>query len=100
VGVASQVLTPFALLAVLALPLTYRSVKILRAHHHDPQLLVPANLAMIKSHSITSLLLIGAYALEGLVKGSDGLHLIGLLLVLLVFYLPAALAIFRPHRTV
>lgn len=99
VGVASRVLTPFALFAFLALPLTYRSVSILLAHHNDPQLMVPANLAMIKSHSVTSILLIGAYALEGLVNGSDGLHLIGLIVVLLVFYLPAALVIFRAPRT-
>ncbi|MGC9444845.1 MAG: prenyltransferase [Candidatus Methanospirareceae archaeon] len=98
-GVAARVLTPFALLAVLALPLTYRSLRILLFHHHEPQRMVPANLAMIKSHSVTSLLLIGAYALEGLVNGSDGLQLIGLVLVLFAFYLPAALAIFRAPQT-
>ena len=98
-GVTARVLTPFALLALLALPLTHRSLKILLAHHYDPQRMVPANLAMIKSHSVTSILLISAYALEGLMNGSDGLQLIGLILVLLVFYLPAALAIFRAPRT-
>ncbi len=97
-GVAARVLTPFALIALLSLPMTYRSMKILLAYHNDPRRMVPANLAMIKSHSVTSILLIGAYALAGLMNGSNGLHLIGLVLVLFVFYLPAARAIFQAPR--
>jgi 1,4-dihydroxy-2-naphthoate octaprenyltransferase len=55
---------PFTvLLGLLTLPIAYGSWSILRAHYRDKMLLAPANLAMIKVHSITSMLLIFAYML-------------------------------------
>jgi len=98
-GVAIRVLSPFALLALLSFPLTYRSLQVLREQYADPKRLAPANLAMIKAHALTSLLLIAAYAAEGLLHGADGIQLALLLLILSLFYLPAALPIVRAPRT-
>ncbi len=97
-GVAIHVLSPLTLIALLSFPLTYRSIRVLQRHYEDPRMMAPANLDMIKAHSVTSLLLIGAYALEGITNGSDGLQLIGLLLILFIFYMPAALSIFWPKH--
>jgi 1,4-dihydroxy-2-naphthoate octaprenyltransferase len=97
-GAAFHVLSPFMVIALLSFPLTYRSIKGLVTHYDDPRAMTPANLDMIRAHSVTSLLIIGAYALEGLTNGADGMQLLGLLLVLLVFYLPAALAIVRAPK--
>jgi 1,4-dihydroxy-2-naphthoate octaprenyltransferase len=98
-GVAIQVLPPLTLIALLSFPLVYRSIKILFKHYGDPRRLAPANLDMIKAHSFTSLLIIGAYAFEGLTNGADMLLLIGILVILGVFYIPAALSIFLPLKT-
>ena len=97
-GVAIRVLSPLTLIALLSFPFTYRSIKILVEHYNNPRKLAPANLDMIRAHSITSLLIIGAYTLEGLTNGADGMQLIGLFLLLLVFYMPAALLIFRAPK--
>jgi 1,4-dihydroxy-2-naphthoate octaprenyltransferase len=93
-GVAIHVLSPLTLIALLSFPLTYRSVTVLMKHFDDARMMAPANLDMIKAHSVTSLLLIGAYALHGIMNGADSLQLIGLLLILFVFYIPAARSIF------
>ena len=98
-GVAIHVLPPLTLIALFSFPLVYRSIKILFKHYGDPQQLAPANLDMIKAHSFTSLLIIGAYALEGLTNGADMLLLLGILVILGVFYIPAALSIFLPSKT-
>jgi 1,4-dihydroxy-2-naphthoate octaprenyltransferase len=98
-GVAIHVLPPLTLIALFSFPLVYRSIKILFKHYGDPRRLAPANLDMIKAHSFTSLLIIGAYALEGLTNGADKILLIGILLILGFFYIPAALSIFLPPKT-
>jgi 1,4-dihydroxy-2-naphthoate octaprenyltransferase len=98
-GVAILVLPPLTLIALLSFPLVYRSIKILFNYYDDPRRLAPANLDMIKAHSFTSLLIIGAYALEGLTNGADMLLLIGIMVILGVFYIPAALSIFLPPKT-
>lgn len=98
-GVALQVLPPLTLIALLSFPLAYRSIKVLREHHTNPLRMTPANLDMIKAHGVTSLMLIGAYALEGLTNGSDRIQLVGMLLILSLFYLPAALPLIKPPQT-
>jgi len=89
-AVALQIMPTITLMAFLSLPLVYRSIRILRIHYNDPIKMAPANLDMIKAHSATSLLLIAAYSLHGLIIGSEALHLIPILLLLAVFYAPMA----------
>ncbi|RZN34674.1 MAG: prenyltransferase [Methanophagales archaeon ANME-1-THS] len=98
VGALIGVLPPLTLIALLSLPLAYRSVKVLVTHYNDPQRMAPANLDMLRAHGLTSLLLIGAYALAGAVRGADGMQLLGVLLLLAAFYIPAALPVVRPVR--
>ena len=95
----TRVLSPFALLALLSIPLTYQSLQVLRKQYDDPRRLAPANLTMIKAHALTSLLLITAYAVEGLQNGADAFQLALLLLILSLFYLPAAVPILRAPAT-
>jgi 1,4-dihydroxy-2-naphthoate octaprenyltransferase len=99
IGVATRVLPSITLIALLSVPLTYRSKKVLVAYYNDPQRMAPANLDMIKAHSVTSLLLIAAFALEGLWNGADSIQLLVLLLLLNIFYLPAALPLIKPSKT-
>ena len=57
---------PYILLAWLSLPWAWRSLIILVRHRHDPLRLAPANLAMIKVHTVTGLALIAAYLIASL----------------------------------
>jgi 1,4-dihydroxy-2-naphthoate octaprenyltransferase len=98
VGAVIGVLPPLTLIALLSLPLAYRSVKVLVQHYNDPRRMAPANLAMIRAHGLTSLLLIGAYSLAGRAQGADGMQLLVILLLLCVFYIPAALPVIRSVR--
>ena len=95
-GVAFHALSTFTLIALFSFPLAYKSIKILITHYENPQEMAPANLDMIRAHSVTSILLVGAYAFEGLTNGAQSLQLLGILLLLLGFYMPAALLIFKP----
>jgi 1,4-dihydroxy-2-naphthoate octaprenyltransferase len=61
-----QWLSPYALLAVVSLPYAFKSLTILHRYRDDPVLLAPANLTMIKVHTLTGLALIGAYLLQRL----------------------------------
>jgi len=86
-----RLITPFALIALASLPLVYRSGKILFANYENPKNMAPANLNMIKAHGVTSFSLIGAYAIQGLLNGSNQLQLIFILILLLIAYIPATL---------
>jgi len=94
-AVAFQITPAITLLALLSLPLVYRSIKTLRTRYNDPVQLAPANLDMIRAHSVTSLLLIAAYSLHGLMNGAEALQLIPILLLLTVFYAPVAAMLIR-----
>jgi 1,4-dihydroxy-2-naphthoate octaprenyltransferase len=93
VGILLQVLPWTALLALVSLPITLRSIKVLQANYENPLKLAPANLDMIIAYSITSLGLIAAYSIQGLIEGANHLQLLVTLLFLAIFYLPAAIAL-------
>jgi 1,4-dihydroxy-2-naphthoate octaprenyltransferase len=93
VGILLQVLHWTALLALVSLPITLRSIKVLQANYENPLKLAPANLDMIIAYSITSLGLIAAYSIQGLIEGANHLQLLVTLLFLAIFYVPAAIAL-------
>ena len=93
VGILLQVLPWTALLALVSLPITLRSIKVLQANYENPLKLAPANLDMIIAYSITSLGLIAAYSIQGLIEGANHLQLLVTLLFLTVFYVPAVIAL-------
>jgi hypothetical protein len=70
-----------------------RSIKVLQANYENPLKLAPANLDMIIAYSITSLGLMAAYSIQGLIEGANHLQLLVTLLLLTVFYVPAAIAL-------
>ncbi len=90
VSVALRILPVFALAALLSVPFVLRSVRTLRVNYSNPLLLAPANLDMIKAHSITSFGLIAAYSVQGILNGSDPLQLLFALLLLATVYVPVA----------
>jgi 1,4-dihydroxy-2-naphthoate octaprenyltransferase len=94
-GVVSGFLPVFCLVALVSLPLVCRSVRTLRVHYEDPMLLAPANLNMIRAHSIACLGLIAGYAVQGILNGADILQLAFALLLLAVVYAPVAWALTR-----
>jgi 1,4-dihydroxy-2-naphthoate octaprenyltransferase len=98
-AVTIGVMPPITLIALLSIPITYRSIRILREHYNDPIKLAPANLDMIKSHSATSLLLIAAYSLHGIVRGADALQLTSILALLAISYAPVALMLIMADRS-
>lgn len=98
-GALSGVMPLLALLALVSMPLTFRSVRILRRDFEDPVRLAPANFDMIKAHSLTSFGLIAAYSISGLINGADAFQLLMLLLVLAVVYVPALLAMRKPRKS-
>jgi 1,4-dihydroxy-2-naphthoate octaprenyltransferase len=98
-GALSGVMPLLTLLALLSMPLTLRSVRILRRDFEDPVKLAPANLDMIKAHSLTSFGLIAAYSISGLINGADAFQLLMLQVVLAVVYVPALLAMRKPRKS-
>ncbi|MFC1505508.1 prenyltransferase [Thermoproteota archaeon] len=92
-----QLITPIALISLASIPLVYRSIKRLKQHYDNPVDLAPANLDMIKAHSITGLGLIAAYALQGLINGANTQQLVIILLLLAIFYIPAVIPLLRKH---
>ena len=93
-----RVISVFGLIALLSLPLVLRSIRILRTHYDNPILMAPANLDMIRAHSVTCLGLIVGYCLQGVLNGADVLQLAFVLLLLALAYAPAALVIVKPPK--
>ncbi len=60
----AQALSPFILLGLISLPFAVKSFVVMRRHLHDPLAMAPANLAMIKVHSLTGVAMIVAYLIE------------------------------------
>jgi 1,4-dihydroxy-2-naphthoate octaprenyltransferase len=92
-----QLISPISLISLASIPFVYRSIKLLKQRYDNPIELAPANLDMIKAHSITSLGLIAAYALHGLVNGANTSQLVIILLLLAVFYIPAVIPLLKKH---
>ncbi len=95
-GALTGVMPLLTLLALVPAPLALSSISILRRNFENPVALAPANLDMIKAHSLTSFGLIAAYAISGLTSGADAFQLLALLVVLAAVYTPALLAMRRP----
>jgi len=89
-SIALGIIPLYTLLALLSLPLVYRSIRVLQAHKDDPKLMAPANLDMIKAHSISSLGLIAGYAVAGLLNRANEFQLLFILGLLAVAYAPVA----------
>ena len=89
-SVALGILPLFTLFSLLSLPLVYRSIKILRANYENPRLMAPANLSMIKAHSVAGFGLVAGYGVQGLINGADAFQLVFILVLLAVVYIPVA----------
>ncbi len=94
-AVAFRVMPAISLIALISLPLVFRSVRTLNSHYENPNLMAPANLDMIKAHSVTSISLIAAYSLHGMLTGADIFQLLLVLLLLAISYLPVARMLIR-----
>lgn len=88
-GVILEIIPWITLIALSSIPLVYKSMQILSSNVENPVMLAPANLYMIKAHSVTCLMLIGAYAIYGGLGGSDLPSLAIILLSLALVYIPA-----------
>ena len=80
--------------AVLTLPWTIQAFHLLRKNVGDPARLVPANLLTIRIHHLTGMILIIAYLIHGLQNQREFQSVWFVLMMLAVFYLPAAVSIF------
>ena len=89
-SVAFRILPLYTLFALLSLPLVYRSIRTLRENYDDPKRMAPANLDMIKAHSITGFGLIAGYAIQGLLNKADAFQLLFVLVLLAIVYAPVA----------
>lgn len=67
VGVVTDTLPPISLIALLTLPLAFKSIKIAQAHYDDSIKLVPANASTIMNHLFTGLLLIISFFLDRII---------------------------------
>lgn len=64
VAALARTLSPFILLGLISLPFAVKSFAVMRRHLNDPLAMAPANLAMIKVHSLTGMAMIIAYLIE------------------------------------
>ncbi len=90
-GVAWGVISPFALVGVLTLPLAVRAVQYAKVHHSEPFSLVPANASTIIIHLATGIFLVVGYILEG-IKPQGLMYIpvagtvLGLAIIIMVVY--------------
>lgn len=64
IAAVAKILSPFILLGLISLPFAFKSFAVMRRHLNDPLAMAPANLAMIKVHSLTGIAMIIAYLIE------------------------------------
>ena len=64
IAAVAQALSPFILMGLISLPFALKSFAVMGRHLNDPLAMAPANLAMIKVHSLTALAMIVAYLIE------------------------------------
>ena len=88
-AVVAGIMPLTTLIVLLGAPLVYQSMKILRKSYQHPLKMIPANLAMIRIHSLTGVLLITAYVWQGMRVGSlAGKEALLLMLILVFLYAP------------
>jgi len=61
IAALAHALSPFVLLGLISLPFAVKSFTVMGRHLNDPLAMAPANLAMIKVHSLTSVAMTVAY---------------------------------------
>jgi 1,4-dihydroxy-2-naphthoate octaprenyltransferase len=99
VGAVMLSLIPvFCLLALLSLPLVFKSTKILREHYNHPVLLAPSNLGTIKTLTVTSFGLIAGYTIQGILNGASLTQIAIILLIVSAVYAPAAIPVSHPSK--
>jgi len=64
IAALAHALSPFILLGLISLPFAAKSFTVMGRHLNDPLAMAPANLAMIKVHSLTGAAMIVAYLIE------------------------------------
>lgn len=97
-SVAFHIVPVFCLAALASAPFVYNSVRTLKANVEDPRKLAPANLAMIVAHSVAAFGLIGGYAVQGLLNGSNAVQLVLVLGALAAVYAPIAASLMSHKR--
>ena len=90
-GIVFGVLPLTVLLSLASLPLALRSIQTLRVNYENPLKLTPANLDMIRAHSLMALGLIAAYSIQGILEGAPTFQLLTVLVLLSLSYVPAVL---------
>jgi 1,4-dihydroxy-2-naphthoate octaprenyltransferase len=90
-GIVFGVLPLTVLLSLVSLPLALRSIQTLRVNYENPLKLAPANLDMIRAHSLMALGLIAAYSIQGILEGAPTFQLLTVLVLLALSYVPAVL---------
>jgi 1,4-dihydroxy-2-naphthoate octaprenyltransferase len=98
IGAILSILPKYILLTYLSIPLTYRSIKTLKKYSQNLKKIHPANLDMIKSHNLTSIIIIVVYCINGFYNGSTLLNLLPFVILFFVFYFPAGISIFKPNQ--
>lgn len=94
IGAAILSLIPvFCLLALMSVPLVFKSTKILREHYSHPVLMAPSNFGTIKTLAVTSFGLIAGYAIQGIIDGESLTQLAVILLIVGAVYAPAAIPV-------
>jgi len=81
-------------MSLLTFPWFLKAFLIARKNYQNALRLAPANMLTIKIHNVTGILLILAYAFNGYLKNGSYRQLVLPGILLLVLYLPVALAIF------
>ncbi|MDZ7264441.1 MAG: 1,4-dihydroxy-2-naphthoate octaprenyltransferase [candidate division KSB1 bacterium] len=64
VGVVTDTLPPFSLLALITLPIAFKSIRIAQVNYNDSLKLAPANASTIMNHLFTGLLLILSFVID------------------------------------
>jgi len=96
VGIITTILPLALICCFISIPLVIRSVLILSRTYENPSRMAPANLAMIQAHALTSLGLIAGYGLHGITQQRNINDLLIIVIIFLLFYLPATISI--THR--
>ena len=93
-GAFGGVTSSWTLLGLATLPWFVRALRTVGRHYDDPVRLAPANLLTIRIHSVTGLLLITGYLVEGVGRGGTWIPVMLVSVLLVVLYLPIGRLLF------
>jgi 1,4-dihydroxy-2-naphthoate octaprenyltransferase len=91
--------TYWVYLGLLSLPWSARALAVLLKNYTNPVAMAPANMLTIRAHNLTGILLIAAYVIRGAVGQRPIRQMAIPLALLLLLYLPVAVTIFLPPRS-